>query len=149
MAAELINEGIGALSGGGIVGGVVALATTLGWWLRRERVESAKSNNSVAANNASTHTYEAQSKEIKEVRERLQQMETAYVAQSVQMNVLIKKISELEAKLVGVASHHGNLILCDTCMHTNQRVLHALNKALKPLIEIPPEEKEINDGSNT
>lgn len=127
----MIADNINFLSGSGIVGGVVALATTLGWWLRRERIESAKANNVVAANNASTHTYEAQQKELDSVRERLAKMETAYVAQAALMGELMKKISELEARMVGASSHYDNLILCEVCLAKNERVLDALNRTLK------------------
>lgn len=124
-------ESFGVLSGGGIVGGLVALVTTFGWWLRRERVESSKANNVVAANNASTDTYEAQSREMASLRERLSQIESAYVAQAAQMGVLMRRISELEAQLVGISAHYDNLILCDVCLTTNNRVLEALDKRLK------------------
>lgn len=124
-------ESLDFISGGGIVGGIVAAATTFGWWLRRERVEASRASNSIAANNAQTGTYEAQAAEIASVRERLSKMEEAYVAQSVQVGLLLKKITELEARLVGVSAHHDNLILCEVCVVKNDRVLTALNKVLK------------------
>lgn len=130
MTPENLTGGLDLLSGTGVVGGIVALATTFGWWLRRERVEAAKANNSVAASNAQTNTYEGQAQEIAAVRERLSAMETAYVAQSVQMTELMKKISSLEAILIGVSAHHDNLILCDVCLAKNDRVLKALNQSL-------------------
>lgn len=124
-------DAVGMLSGGGIVGGLAALVTTIGWWLRRERVESSKADNVVAANNASTNTYEAQSKELASLRERLSQIESAYVAQAAQMGILMRRISELEARLVGISAHYDNLILCDVCLATNTKVLDALDKKLR------------------
>ena len=127
---ETVNTATTGLSGGSVVGGVVALAMSLGWWMRRERVESAKTNKEVAAANASTDTYEAQATEIAAVRERLSTIEAAYVKQSLQIAELLKKLSEMEARLIGASAHHDNLILCDVCLGKNDRVLAALSKTL-------------------
>lgn len=122
--------GTDVLSGGGVVGGIVAIITTFGWWLRRERVESAKANNAVAENNASSSTYNSQAKEIEAVRTRLSAMEAAYVAQSIKMNDLILQLSRLEAKIVGANSHYDNLVLCDVCIESNKRILAAMDVSL-------------------
>lgn len=126
----MVNESFDLVTSGGFIGGVVALVTSIGWYLRRERVESARSNNTIAANNASTHTYEAQATEIAAVRARLSDIETAYVSQAAQIAELLKKVAELEARIYGASIHQSNLILCEPCMEKNGRVLEALNKSL-------------------
>jgi hypothetical protein len=128
MLASFINE-LGE-TGGTIIAGIAVIATSIGWWMRRERVESAKAHKSVTADNIQSNTYEEQAKEIKAVRERLSTMEAAYVAQSVQITELLKKLSEMEARMVGITAHHENLILCELCTVKNYRVLEALNKTL-------------------
>ncbi len=127
----MVPEGLNILSGGGAVGGIVVAVASFGWWLRRERADAAKNRKEITAENVTTNTYEAQATEIAAVRERLATIEAAYVAQAAQMGVLLKRISELEARLVGIGAHHDNLILCDVCLVKNERVLEAMDKALK------------------
>ncbi len=40
-------DALNLLSGSGVVGGVVVAIASFGWWLRRERVESARANNTI------------------------------------------------------------------------------------------------------
>jgi hypothetical protein len=118
------------LQGNGIWGAIVGFVVTAGWWFRRERVESAKASEDVAAANAGTAKHEGQSAEIESLRVRVSTLDAAFVDQAAKVAELTKKVTALEASRIGAAMHIGNLLLCDPCQIKNKPILNAIDKAL-------------------
>lgn len=125
-----VVEGVNLLNGTGIIGGIVAAATTFGWWMRRERVEAAKSTNAVAENSASTAMHHGQTAEIESLRKRMGELDQAFVSQAALISGLQQQLSILQAEQAGIAIHFNNMILCDVCTANNKRILDKLTQTL-------------------
>lgn len=123
------------LQGNGIWAGIIGLIATAGWWFRRERVESAKATEDVAASKAGTAKHEGQSAEIESLRVRVSTLDSAFVDQAAKVAELTKKVTALEASRIGAAMHMGNLLLCDPCQVKNRPILNAIDKALNDMDE--------------
>ena len=112
-----------------IIGLVTAIAGAA-MHLRSERVKNAGANANVANLNLEEISHKGQAEEILSLRERLNKLDSAFVAQAAQLHEQASRIAVLEASHLGVAMHVGNLLLCDVCTDKNALVLSALNKAL-------------------
>lgn len=118
-------------------GAVASVATGIVLWFRQNKVADARAGADIAANYADKVTYHGQAEEIVALRERVSQLDRAFVAISARLAIL-------EASMTAADSHFHNLILCDMCKENNSRLIDALDKtfhtARKP--EEPPEAKD-------
>ena len=113
-----------------IITGIVAAAASIAMYLRSERVKNADADADVANYNLETTTHNGQAEEIISLRDRLNNLDSAFVAQAAALHEQASRISILEATHLGVSMHVGNLMLCEQCTINNAKVLAALNKAL-------------------
>lgn len=123
------------LNGGGILGGIVALLTSIGWWMRRERVESAKADEKVAMSRASENKHDGQADEIEALRKRIEALDHSQVEQAVLINEQKGQIAKVEAKIIGLSMHFANLLLCDECKEKNRRVIEAIERLLEAHVQ--------------
>lgn len=120
---------------GSITAIILSAIGGLGWWLRRERVESSKAQESISASNASSVKYDGQAEEIIALRQEVGELRKAFVAQAALVAQQQQQISVLQASQLGVSTHFDNLLLCDTCRSNNKKLLAALEKAIEKSIE--------------
>ena len=114
-----------------VIVGIVTAIAAAAMHLRSERVKNAGANANVANLNLETATHNGQSEEIISLRERLNKLDQAFVAQAAELYKQASRISTLEATHLGVSTHVSNLMLCDACTTNNAKILTALTKALE------------------
>ena len=105
--------------GGQLVLGVTTIVASIGWYLRRERVESAKTKEVVAELTASESKHVGQTDEILRLGQQLTELshETAK---------LRSDVSELKARMIGLKVLFHSFILCESCKHKNHEIITAL-----------------------
>ena len=127
-----VKDGMDIVSGGGMVGGVVALITSIGWWIRKEKSESAKNRTDVALSDAATKNVISQSEEIEILRKRITEQDLIIANLRAVLFQLERRISVLETGRDIALAHLHTLDLCDVCKQKHKSTFDAIFKALDP-----------------
>lgn len=116
---------------------VTSLATGAVLWFRQNKIADARAGADIAANYADKVTYNGQADEIVSLRERVTQLDRAFVA-------LSARLALLEASMTAADSHFHNLILCDKCKAGNEVLISALDTTFHTVRKPPVK----SDGDN-
>lgn len=134
---------------GSITAIILTVVSGIAIWVRQERVARSKDTETIAASNASTVRHDGQADEILALRQEVSELRKAFVAQAAIVAQQQQQISVLQASQLGVSTHFGNLLLCDSCQEANKKLLVALEKAIEKSIENYVEEaRELNHGKH-
>lgn len=132
-----------AAGGSGMVGGIVALITTFGWWMRRERSEKAKTDADVSASQAQSSASESQAKQIEALTKRVNEQGEMLITLGNQINVLKVRLASRDAARVGATVLLPTIKLCAACEERNRPILEEIERLLKEEEEdIPHVHKE-------
>lgn len=134
QVAEVTKSGFDLLSGGGIVGGLVAIVTSLGWFIRKEKSEAAKNRTDIALSDSATKSILSQSEENEILRKRITDQDVVIVGIMAEMAAIKHRISILETGR-DIATMHLkslNVQLCPECRKKNKDIFDNIIKALYP-----------------
>jgi hypothetical protein len=120
-----------AVGGGGAVGGIVGLITTIGWYMRRERSEKAKTNADVSASNAQVSASDSQAKQIEALTKRVNEQGDMIISLMNEINVLKSRLASRDAARVGIKILLSSIKLCADCDARNQPILDEVMRLLK------------------
>lgn len=133
---------------GSVTAVILTVVSGVALWLRQERVSNSKDTEIIAATNTSTIRHEGQAEELIALRQEVSELRKAFVAQAAIVAQQQQQIAVLQASHLGVSTHFGNLLLCDSCQAANKKLLVALEKAIEKSIESYVQEaRELNTPS--
>ncbi len=119
-----------AVGGGGVVGGIVGLVTTVGWWLRRERTEKAKTDADVSMSSAQASAAESQAKQIEALTKRVNEQGELIISLSNEINSLKVRLASRDAARVGAKVLLPSVKLCQACEDRNRPILDEIERLL-------------------
>jgi predicted negative regulator of RcsB-dependent stress response len=120
-----------AVGGGGVIGGVVAAVTTFGWWLRKERTETAKSSADVSASNAQYSASESQARQIEALTKRVNEQGDMIIALGNQLFELRERVSSHEAVRFAVTVLLSTIRLSTDDEIRNRPILNEITRLLR------------------
>jgi uncharacterized protein (DUF342 family) len=129
------KEGIDILAGGGIIGGIVAFVTSIGWYIRKEKSDSAKNRTDIAMSDAVTRNVVSQSEEIEILRKRISDQDAVILNLQAEIFKMKRRLVKLETGREIASIHLKALNLCDGCTEANKHALDAINRALDNAVD--------------
>lgn len=125
------KDGLELLSGSGVVGGIVTAVTAFGWWLRKERTESAKTKSEVAASNASSTASDSQASQIAALTKRANEQGEGLIMLMNEIFTLKNRVAHLEAGRVGANTLLPAIHLCESCDGKYGKILVEISRLLQ------------------
>jgi hypothetical protein len=119
-----------SISGSGVMGGIVALVTTFGWWVRKERSEKAKTIADVSASNASASASDSQASQIEALTKRANEQGEAIIHLMSEISSLKKHVARLDAGRVGASTLLKAVHLCKECEEKYGPILDEIGRLL-------------------
>lgn len=125
-----------SLSGSGVIGGLVAVITTFGWWVRKERSEKAKTTADVSASNAASSASDSQASQIEALTKRANEQGEAIIHLMSEISSLKKQVARLDAGRVGASTLLKAIHLCNECKDKYDPILDEIGRLLSDDKEI-------------
>lgn len=125
-----VKDGVDLVNGTGITGGIIAMVTTFGWWLRRERSEKAKTAAEISASNAQISASESQAKQIEALTKRVNEQGELIIALGNEIDRLKHRLANRDAARIGIRVLVSLLNVCDGCAAHNEPILEKIRKLL-------------------
>ena len=124
------KDGIDIFTGTGIIGGIVAFVTSIGWFIRKEKSDAAKTRTDVAMSDAATRNVVSQSEEIEMLRKRITAMDEVVMQLQSEIFKMKRRLLKLESGREIAKMHVSSLHLCEVCVERNKHALEAISRAL-------------------
>jgi hypothetical protein len=126
-----VKDGMDLVNGTGVVGGVIAVITTFGWWLRRERAEKASTDSAVSSSHAAMSASESHAKQIEALTKRVNEQGELIITLVNEINHLKNRLAARDAARVGIRVLLSSLSLDLECEQRNRPILDEVERLLK------------------
>ena len=123
------------MGGGGVVGATVAVVTTFGWWMRKERSEKARTNADVSASNAAVTASDSQAKQIEALTKRVNELSEFIIRNQMEIDKIGRQLAKHKASVIGVNTLLPLIHLCEQCTIRNQPLLAEISDLVDTAIK--------------